>query len=42
MIFRSRGPKAFIIVMAIFLIIYIVSMVVTGGQSVEGHWSIEF
>lgn len=42
MIFRSRGPKAFIIVMAVFLIVYIVVMVATGGQGVEGHWSIEF
>lgn len=42
MIFGSRGPKAFIIVMAIFLIIYIVSMVATGGQGFEGHWTFEF
>lgn len=40
--FRSKGPKAFIIISVIVIIIVIVVMVATGGQGAEGHWTFEF
>lgn len=40
--FKSSGPKAFIVISVVVIIVIIAVMIATGGQGIEGHWEFTF